>query len=213
MEQVTGSYVAYSDRSVAERRTPEPTQKTTAAPAWLGPIETGFIHNWGALARSFGMDPVLGRVHALAFLSAEPLSVVQVAAALELSEQQSNTYLDSLLRWGAVREIEVAGEPRYEADGDPWAWFMVTLKERGRREFGPLLNSVREANARAQQLRTSLHPGARSELHRIERIARFSEFVDQIAGVIETFANVGAGPVLGALRMMAKMRGPRFART
>jgi DNA-binding transcriptional regulator GbsR (MarR family) len=159
------------------------------------------------------MDPMLGRVHALAFLSAEPLRCAQVASALELTDEQSAAYLDSLARWGAVRELEIAGEPHFEANGDPWSWFMVTLKERGRREFGPLLHSVREANARAQQLRSSLHPAARSELHRIERIARFSEFVDQIAGVIETFANVGAGPVLGALRMMSKMRGPRFART
>jgi DNA-binding transcriptional regulator GbsR (MarR family) len=201
MEQVTGSYVAHQGRTAVH-----------AAPRWLGPIEAGFIHNWGELARSFGMDPTLGRVHALAFLSAEPLSTAQVAAALDLSEVQSSEYLDNLLRWGAVREVDVDDEPCFESNGDPWSWFLVTLKERGRREFGPLLQSVREANTRAQQLRTSLHPAARSELHRIERIARFSEFVDQIAGLLETFANVGAGPVLGALRMMAKMRGPRLAR-
>ena len=201
MEQVTGSYVAFQDRPAF-----------ATAPRWLGPIETGFIHNWGALARSFGMDPTLGRVHALAFLSAEPLSAAQVAAALDLSEEQSCACLESLRRWGAVREVEVDDEPCFEADGDPWSWFLVTLKERGRREFGPLLQSVREANKHAQQLRPSLHPGARSELHRIERIARFSEFVDQIAGLLETFANVGAGPVLGALRMMAKVRGPRLVR-
>jgi DNA-binding transcriptional regulator GbsR (MarR family) len=204
MEQATGSYVAYSERSEVGEQ---------SAPRWLGPIETGFIHNWGALARSFGMDPMLGRVHALSFLSAEPMSAAEVAAALGLDEDESTNYLDSLLRWGAIREVDSAdGDQRFEADGDPWSWFLQTLRERGRREFGPLLQSVRDANTRAQQLRRSLHPGARSELHRIERIARFSEFVDQIAGLIETFANVGAGPVLGALRVMAKMRGPRLVR-
>jgi DNA-binding transcriptional regulator GbsR (MarR family) len=152
------------------------------------------------------MDPMLGRVHALAFLSLEAMSACEIAAALDLDDEDSGAYLESLSRWGAVRAVEVDGERRYEADGDPWAWFMRTLRERGRREFAPLLQSIREANSRAQQLRRQLHPGARSELHRIERIARFSEFVDQIAGVLETFANVGAGPIMGALRMMSKMR-------
>jgi DNA-binding transcriptional regulator GbsR (MarR family) len=196
MEQVAaGSFVGGSERVAAR-----------SAPRWLGPVESGFIQNWAALARSFGMDPMLGRVHALAFLSAEPMSSGEIAAALDIDHDESNAYLESLERWGAVREVEVDGERRYEADGDPWSWFMRTLRERGRREFAPLLQSIREANSRAQQLRRQLHPSARGEIHRIERIARFSEFVDQIAGLLETFANVGAGPIMGALRMMSKMR-------
>lgn len=202
MEQVTAVYVAGSQRTVAP-----------AAPRGLGPVESGFIENWAALARSFGMDPVLGRVHALVFLSAEPLSACEIAAALDLDEDDAGAYLESLARWGAVRAARCAGEPRFEAEADPWSWFMATLRERGRREFAPLLRSIREANACAQQLRGSLHPAARGELHRIDRIARFSEFVDQIAGLLETFANVGAGPLMGALRMFAKMRGPRLVRT
>jgi DNA-binding transcriptional regulator GbsR (MarR family) len=169
-------------------------------------VETGFIQNWAALARSFGMDPMLGRVHALAYLSAEPMAATEISGALEIDEEDAAAYLESLARWGAVREVDVDGEQRFEADGDPWSWFMHTLRERGRREFAPLLQSIREANSRAQVLRRSLHPDARKELHRIERIARFSEFVDQIAGLLETFANVGAGPVMGALRMVAKFR-------
>jgi DNA-binding transcriptional regulator GbsR (MarR family) len=203
MEQLTGSYLPAAEHAHG----PGPRQ--------LGSVEAGFIQNWGALARSFGMDPVLGRVHALAFLSAEAVSSHQVARTLGLEVAQASECLESLARWGAVREVgdADADEDRtYEADGDPWSWFLVTLKDRGKREFGPLLQGFREANARAQELRGSVHPGARSELKAIERIARFSEFVDQIAGLIETFASLGAGPMMTAMRMMAKMRGPRLAR-
>ena len=179
----------------------------------LGSVETGFIHNWAGLARAFGMDPMVGRVHALAFLSAHAVRATEVAETLDVDAALAAQHLDSLARWGALRPIEDdSGETVYEADGDPWSWFLITLKERGKREFAPLLQSIREANARAQQLRGSLHPGARHELHRIERIARFSEFVEQIAGFIETFATLGAGPMVGALRMMAKVRGPRLVR-
>ena len=198
MEQLAGSFVSVSVRTVPR----------------LGAVEAGFIENWGALARSFGMDAVLGRVHALAFLSAEPVTAILVSETLGLDVEETASCLENLESWGAVRELtdEDSEERVFEANGDPWSWFLVTLKERGRREFGPLLQSFREASARAQQLRGSLHPGAKSELKRIERIARFTEFVDQIAGVLETFASLGAGPMMTAMRMMAKMRGPRMAR-
>ena len=179
----------------------------------LSSIEAGFVQNWGALARAFGMDPVLGRVHALAFLSTGPVSATAVARALGLDLDESAGCLEQLERCGAVRETESEhGELCFEADGDPWSWFLVTLKERGRREFGPLLKAIREANAHAQQVRRSLHPGAKSEHHRIDRIARFSEFVEQIAGVVETFAALGAGPMMSAMRMVARVRTPRLVR-
>src|SRR5204863_8317962 len=121
---------------------------------------------------------------------------------------------ESLLHWGCVRAVPGSDrEPRFESDGDPWSWFLVTLKERGRREFAPLVQSIRDANRHAQQLRTTLHPEAHGELHRIQRIARFSEFVDQIAGLLETFAGIGAGPMMSALRMLSRVRAPRFARS
>lgn len=203
MQEATGSFAAVSGpgRSEDARK--------------LGSVEASFIQSWGSLARSFGMDPVLGRVHALAFLSGSPLTPVDVAQTLGLETETASRCLQNLERWGAVS----AGDPgsdelrEYEADGDPWAWFLATLRDRGRREFGPLIQSFREANARAQQLRRELHPSARAELRAVERIARFSEFVDQIAGIVETFASVGAGPMLGAMRMMSKFRTPRLARS
>lgn len=176
----------------------------------LGSVEAGFIQSWAGLAQAFGMDSMLGRVHALTYLSPESLSAAEVALALKLSVQQAENYLESLTRWGALRELDgVDAGSRYEADGDPWSWFLVTLKERGRREFAPLVQSIRDANRHAQQLRGTLDPSAREDLHRIARIARFSDFVEQIAGLLESFASVGAGPVMSALRMMSKVRMPR----
>jgi DNA-binding transcriptional regulator GbsR (MarR family) len=199
MQQSTGSFVPVS--SVSEPERPR-----------LGAVEAGFIQNWAALAKAFGMDPMLGRVHALAFLSVESISAAEVGSALGLETAQAAAYLESLQHWGAVRAVDGGHAPRFESDGDPWSWFLVTLKERGRREFAPLVQSIRDANRRAQQLRGTLGPGAQGELHRIQRIARFSEFVEQIASLLETFAGVGAGPMMSALRMVSRMRAPRLAR-
>src|SRR5262245_14823302 len=118
----------------------------------LGSVEARFIHNWAGLARAFGMDPLLGRIHAVAFLAARPVSVSHVAELLGISTSQAEDGLDELERWGVVSVLDDAErgpERRFEADGDPWSWFLVTIKERGRREFGPLLGAIREAHASA----------------------------------------------------------------
>ena len=174
----------------------------------LGSVEARFIHNWAGLARAFGMDPLLGRIHAVAFLAARPVSVSHVAELLGIGFAQAADGLEELERWGVVRGL---ADDSFEADGDPWSWFLVTIKERGRREFGPLLNAIREAHASARAVRKRLDPSS-AEARRIDRIGRFSEFVDQIAGLLETFSSLGAGPMMSAMRMVSKVRAPRLIR-
>jgi DNA-binding transcriptional regulator GbsR (MarR family) len=179
----------------------------------LSALESRFVDNWAGLAKAFGMDGTLGRVHALTFVRDEGLHTRTVSEVLGLEDLEAARYLDELVRWGVVRKTTQHGVTSFHADADPWSWFMTTLKERGRREFGPLIESIREANVGAQRLRSSLPPGTSvSELRRIERISRFTQFVEQIAGMIETFSAVGAGPMMSALRMVAKMRGPKLMR-
>ena len=174
----------------------------------LGSVEARFIHNWAGLARAFGMDPLLGRIHAVAFLAARPVTVSHVAELLGISVAQAEDGLEELERWGVVNMLE---DGEFEADGDPWSWFLVTIKERGRREFGPLVSAIREAHASARAVRKRLDPNC-AEARRIERIGRFSEFVDQIAGLLETFSSLGAGPMMTAMRMVSKVRAPRLIR-
>jgi DNA-binding transcriptional regulator GbsR (MarR family) len=203
MQAESGSKVMVGSSVTARRATQCP----------LSALEVRFVDNWAGLARAFGMDGTLGRVHALTFVREDGLHVTTVSEVLGLEELEAARYLDELVRWGVVRKSTQQGITSFHADGDPWSWFMTTLKERGRREFGPLIDSIRDANVRAQELRSSLpaHSNA-AEHRRIERIARFTQFVEQIAGLLETFASVGAGPVMSALRMVARVRGPRLVR-
>jgi DNA-binding transcriptional regulator GbsR (MarR family) len=191
----------------------------TSAPAdaasHLSAVEARFVQNWAGLARAFGMDPLLGRLHAVAFLSAGPVRAGKVAEVLGVSVEQAAHGLDSLVDWGVLREVgdgDRDADRCFEAEGDPWCFFLVTLRERGRREFGPLVAAIREANAAARALRRNLPQGAQAEQRRIDRIHSFSDFVEQIAGLLETFASLGAGPLMGALRMASRVRAPRLLR-
>jgi DNA-binding transcriptional regulator GbsR (MarR family) len=169
-------------------------------------VEDRFIDNWGQLAESIGMDERLGRIHAVLYLGSAPLTARAIAEYLELESAVCDEFLETLVSFGVVNaETNEAGDDVFEAERDPWSWFLVTIRERARREFTPLLASIRAVNTLAQEARSAqsirLDP-ERSE--RIERISRFTHFVDQIASLLEMFSSLGAGPLMATMRMAAK---------
>jgi hypothetical protein len=60
----------------------------------LSNVEAQFVNNWASLAQIFGMDARLGRVHAVVYLSSEPISCAEVASPLG-----AGTYLARKCPW------------------------------------------------------------------------------------------------------------------
>ena len=81
---------------------------------------------------------------------------------------------------------------------------MLTVRERARREFQPLLESIRAVNTLAQEAKKHAPRGDAERVARIERIGSFTHFVDQMAGFLELFASVGAGPLTATMRLATK---------
>ncbi len=169
-------------------------------------VEDRFIENWGHLAEGFGMEEGVGKVHAVLYLASAPLGGAAIAEHLDIDEETCCEHLDTLVSFGIVHERgEEAGEQVFEAERDPWSWFMLTVRERARREFSPLVASIRAVNTLAQEAKSAPHVrGDRQRIARIERIGHFSHFVDQVSGLLEMFSNLGAGPLVATMRMAAK---------
>lgn len=169
-------------------------------------VEDRFIDNWGRLAESIGMDERMGRVHAVLYLGSAPLTTRAIAEYLDLDAEQCAEDLETLISFGVAHEVtNDAGDAVYEAERDPWSWFLVTVRERARREFTPLLESIRAVNTLAQEAKSAqsirLDPECSA---RIDRIGRFTHFVDQMASLVEMFSSLGAGPLMATMRMAAK---------
>ncbi|HEX7478080.1 MAG TPA: hypothetical protein VF331_09760 [Polyangiales bacterium] len=153
------------------------------------------------------MQNSVGRIHAVLYLAGEPVAVSEVAADLSMELEECSEHLQTLVAFGVVRssEHEDAQETRFVAERDPWSWFMSTVRERARREFSPLMASIRAVNALAHEAKSASH--VRADKHRAERMDRithFTSFVDQVAGLIEMFSNLGAGPLVTTMRFAAK---------
>lgn len=154
------------------------------------------------MATSFAMNRTLGRVHALVYISLEPVDVDSVAARLALSREHCVTLIEELVSWGLVREVE-SKDPvaRYEAEQDPWSWFLRTVRERYAREFLPLQATVRQVHEHARAL-AGTKPALRETLERVER---FSRFIDEVMRFIDAFVNLGAKPMAAVLKTVAKL--------
>lgn len=171
-------------------------------------MEDPFIENWGTLADAFGMDRTIGRIHAFIYVSRDPVDEAAIAARLGLSRETCHASLHELLAWGVVQidHHYTDGTEYYTAENDPWAWFIRTVRERRHREFVPMLLSVRNVCDYARETASAAQHSNDADMQRLVRkIEVFSGFVDELARFIDAFAILGKGPMLMALKTVAKL--------
>ena len=105
-----------------------------------------YIHTWGSLATSWGINKTMAQVHALLMVSVEPLSAEDIMEALQISRGNVNMNVRALIDWGIVRKEFVVGERKefFVADKDIWELFKQITKERKKREIEPVLKVLEE---------------------------------------------------------------------
>lgn len=105
-----------------------------------------YIHTWGSLATSWGINKTMAQVHALLLVSTKPLSADDIMETLQISRGNVNMNVRALIDWGIVRKEFVMGERKefFVADKDIWELFKQVTKERKKREIEPVLKVLEE---------------------------------------------------------------------
>ena len=77
----------------------------------------------------WGINRTVAQVHALLFLSPEPLNAEEIAQTLSVARSNVSTSLRELQAWRIVREVSVFGDRRqhFESMKDLWEMFRVIL--------------------------------------------------------------------------------------
>ncbi len=112
----------------------------------LSGVEAQFILHWGEMSSRWGINRSMAQIHALLFVSAEPLSAEEIADALRIARSNVSTSLRELQAWGVVRIVHHLGDRRdhFETMNDAWEMFRVILEERKRREIDPTIAVLEE---------------------------------------------------------------------
>jgi DNA-binding transcriptional regulator GbsR (MarR family) len=119
----------------------------------LSPVQQKFILHWGEMGTRWGINRTVAQVHALLFISAQPLNADDLMATLGVARSNVSTSLKELQSWGIVRMVHVMGDKRdhFESMKDAWEMFRVVLNERKRREIDPTTQMLNECIAEAEK--------------------------------------------------------------
>ena len=119
----------------------------------LTPLMQKFILHWGEMGSRWGINRTVGQIHALLFLSPEPITAEEIATTLNVARSNVSNSLRELQGWGIVRIVHVMGDRRDHFDSmkDVWDMFRQILDERKKRETDPTLQMLRESVADARK--------------------------------------------------------------
>ncbi len=150
--------------------------------ARLSPVMQKFILHWGGMGTRWGINRTVAQIHALLYLSSEPLNAEDIARTLSVARSNVSTSLRELQSWGLVKVVHVLGDRRdhFQGGNDVWEMFQVILQERKRREVDPAVAMLREC---VQESRKSGAADAHAEKRLLELLAFFetmTEWYDQI---------------------------------
>ncbi|HEY5997723.1 MAG TPA: MarR family transcriptional regulator [bacterium] len=112
-----------------------------------------FIESWGAMGAFWGINSSVARVHALLIVTDRAWCLDDIAVRLRISKGNASMCLKELRSWKVVRRESRPGDRRefYTSEPNSWTMLFSIARERKRREFDPLLESVRTTLAEARR--------------------------------------------------------------
>src|SRR5881409_888758 len=117
----------------------------------LTPVMQRYIIHWGEMGTRWGLNRTVAQIHALLYLSPQPLHAEEIAETLGVARSNVSTSLRELQGWGIVKLVHVLGDRRdhFETLKDVWEMFRIVLDERKKREIDPTLSMIRACIAEA----------------------------------------------------------------
>jgi DNA-binding transcriptional regulator GbsR (MarR family) len=112
-----------------------------------------YIVHWGEMGSRWGMNRSVAQIHALLFLSEQPLSADEIAETLGIARSNISTGLKELLAWDLVHVTHVLGDRRdfFAAQKDTWEVLRAIVDGRKRREIDPTLAALRDCAAQLEK--------------------------------------------------------------
>ncbi len=169
-----------------------------------------FIRRWGEMAASWGISRTMAEIHALLYLSPEPLCADDVMEQLAVSRGSTSTNLRELLNWGLIYRIHQRGDRKdyFEAEKDVWSMFEIIIRERRRREFQPILETIercaRMIDEGAKGLRGQAKKDALCAKKRFTEMLDFFSLMNTVFDVTTKAGHLGLKPFIKTLSKITR---------
>ncbi|MFK7883558.1 MAG: GbsR/MarR family transcriptional regulator [Phycisphaerales bacterium] len=119
---------------------------TQQAAELLAEAQDRFIASWGRMGSAWGISRTMAEVHALLYVTGEPMCTDEIMERLAISRGNVSMSVRALLEWGVIQRTHKRGDRKdyFQAEQDVWAMLRAIARERIKREVDPLLQSLDE---------------------------------------------------------------------
>lgn len=140
----------------------------------LSTVSQRFILHWGEMGVRWGINRTMAQIHALLYLSPEPLNAEVICDRLGVARSNVSNSLRELQNWGIVKVVHLPGDRRdhFETVKDVWELFRQVLDERKKREIDPTIDLLEQCSAAAAKDR---------DAYAEERLAAMRDFFTTMA--------------------------------
>lgn len=173
----------------------------------LSPVMQKFILHWGEMGTRWGVNRTVAQIHALLYLSPDPLHAEEIAQTLSIARSNVSNSLKELQGWGIVKLVHVMGDRRdhFQSLQDVWELFRTVMEARFQREIHPTTLMIQECVDQSAGLKSEAHTHSKLKelLSFIQTMESFYRKLGSmpraaLAGLIG--AGAGLGKLIGNLR-------------
>lgn len=176
-------------------------------PSALDRSKALFIRRWGELSGYWGINRTMAELHALLYISAEPLCTDDIMAALQISRGNTSMNLRQLVNWGLIGRVHKKADRKeyFIAEINVWEMFQTIVRERRRREVEPIIETIARCRQMVNEQMAELNPEQHHEAEVYQRrLASMDEFLTGVNGLLNTLLASGEG---GMLQLRTLMKG------
>jgi DNA-binding transcriptional regulator GbsR (MarR family) len=161
------------------------------------------VRRWGEMGGYWGINRTMAEIHALLFVTREPLCTDDIMAQLHISRGNASMNLRALVDWGLIQRVHKFGDRKeyFQADTDVWHMFETIMRERRRREVEPIIATI----DRCCEMVAAKDAGGGDDSHEIDA---FRQRVEALRQFLTTM-----GSLFDLLVQFGPNGAERFART
>jgi DNA-binding transcriptional regulator GbsR (MarR family) len=157
-----------------------------------------FILHWGEMGGRWGVNRTVAQVHALLYLSTEPMTAEGIAESLSVARSNVSTCLRELQNWQLVHATHQLGDRRefFSTSQDVWQLFLTVMRQRVEREIVPTITALD---------RLALEARAEKQPDVTARIAAMHAFLQEIQSWYQQMSKLPPNTLRSLMKMGARV--------
>ena len=191
----------------------EPKSRPSSTPAsdtvqsQLFSAQDTFIRRWGEMGQTWGINRTMAEIHALLYITAQPLCTDDVMERLNISRGNASMSLRALCDWGIIRRLHKRGERReyFVSLTDVWEMFSIIAAERKRREMDPVLETIKQCQRMLDESTLGKAAAKREDVQLTrQRLAGMEEFMTLTNKVFQQFVGNAKSGLTKVVKVLLK---------